>query len=492
MNITYEILAANLANEWPIQLWCEKEHLALSPPLFYRATRMKESNQLYIVTDDLPAEDAEGVFIFCKPVDLQHVNYSRIVFYEPVREMDVLNAIQELFQRCSKWEQALESAVVNRVSLQGLLDIGTAFLKCQLSVTDENLQLLAVSSYDETVLDFQFESLPPFGFMEVMERANVQLEGDFYVLHLSKLPYSKIDYDIYSIQIKDGDTVFGSFSMHSTKRELKMHDFQLFKVMYAYVRKHLFNPILNEEYVFARLTERLISGEDVQLGELTKLKTQAAGVLECVVMDVPKKMLMQYGGFIKLRIQSVFSQSILLMTEQQIVCVTYGDKPTWHEAASQKLLMDSIGTEHITVGISKPFQKWEHLSMHFEQANAALQYTTVNEPLQLFSSIWSAVIFEQVLQKWPVESVYRSSFQRLLAYNAQAAVDYVESLQIWLEEGLNDSRTAARLFISRNSFLSRRERMEIILSDNLSDPEVRFQLYMNVRLYQHQLKCRNN
>ena len=488
MRITFEMVAAYLSKTYNVHVISRYEHDTVTPPLFYRKGMDTEWNQLYIVSEDLPSVTAKGIFIFCQPTELGHISYSYVMCNEPNSVLDILNSLQQLYQHCEKWEDMLIQALNERVSLQELLDIGAEFMQCQLSVVDENLQQLALSTNSGNVNELSFIELYGEHLLDLMERINVQVEGDFYVLQLSKLPDTKMNHDIYSIQIKEGESVFGSFSMYSTNRVLLKHDFQLFKIMYEYIRKYLFSPVRNEKYMYTQLIERLLRQEEVTQSELLNLKSYAKGVLECLVINVPPKILSQYGGLIKSRIEFAFPNSIPFMTEKLLVCITYNAKPIFQNIEMQTLLMNTIGTPHITMGISKPFQVWDELSLYYEQAITALRYTTQHNQIQLFSHIWLSIILDKLIEQWPNEALYLESFQRLLQYNEGTAVDYIESLQIWLEEGLNDSRTAARLYISRNSFLSRRERLVKILDEDINDPEVRFQLYMNIRLYRQQEK----
>jgi len=62
---------------------------------------------------------------------------------------------------------------------------------------------------------------------------------------------------------------------------------------------------------------------------------------------------------------------------------------------------------------------------------------------------------------------------------------YIETLRIWLEEGLNDNQAVKRLFIRRNSFLYRRDRLLATLGEDINDPDVRFYLSLCIRLLQY-------
>ncbi len=84
------------------------------------------------------------------------------------------------------------------------------------------------------------------------------------------------------------------------------------------------------------------------------------------------------------------------------------------------------------------------------------------------------------------EMLYSEGFKRVLEYDKTASVSYLETLRILLEENLSISRTARRLFISRNTFLARYDRLKAVLQEDLTDPNVRFYLEYSLRLYEQQ------
>ena len=48
---------------------------------------------------------------------------------------------------------------------------------------------------------------------------------------------------------------------------------------------------------------------------------------------------------------------------------------------------------------------------------------------------------------------------------------------------MNANKAAATLFITRNSFLSRLERINTLLNEDMKDPKVRFRLELSLLLY---------
>lgn len=143
-----------------------------------------------------------------------------------------------------------------------------------------------------------------------------------------------------------------------------------------------------------------------------------------------------------------------------------------------------IGDITFVAGLSNSFTNLNQLHYHFIEARSAIQFSDKGtNTVAIFNEHLIPYILHHCTGELPSLNLYPQGLLNVIHYNETSSVDYIDTLKIWLEEGLNDTRSAARLFISRNSFLSRRDRILVLLEDNLDNPDRRFQLYFCVRLY---------
>ena len=75
-----------------------------------------------------------------------------------------------------------------------------------------------------------------------------------------------------------------------------------------------------------------------------------------------------------------------------------------------------------------------------------------------------------------------STLRPLIDHDAKAGADLVETLQVYLDEGQVQRRTAARLFVHVNTIVYRLHRIEELLGRRLADPRTIFDLTLALRI----------
>ena len=99
------------------------------------------------------------------------------------------------------------------------------------------------------------------------------------------------------------------------------------------------------------------------------------------------------------------------------------------------------------------------------------------------SDCWEQFVLTNCCGTLPCEMLYPPGLNALIDYDLHSRINYLKTLQIYIEEGRNDSRAAAKLYISRNSFLYRLDKIRSVLGDPLEDPDYLFRLQLGLRLY---------
>lgn len=203
-----------------------------------------------------------------------------------------------------------------------------------------------------------------------------------------------------------------------------------------------------------------------------------------VVIQLSTNELIKFGQILKHRLQWGISYSLSLIFQERIVLLINETKLSWDLSQLAALISTEIGEIPYLVGVSDAFQCLQQAPVFYREAVAVLEFAQPHQnKIISFSDYWEMYLFKKCTDELPADALYPAGLQRLIAYNQKAYVDYLETLQIWLEEGCNDSRTAERLFIARNSFLSRKEKLLQLLESDLSDPNERFRLQFCLRLY---------
>lgn len=81
------------------------------------------------------------------------------------------------------------------------------------------------------------------------------------------------------------------------------------------------------------------------------------------------------------------------------------------------------------------------------------------------------------------QSLYTDSLLSVIQYDKQKNTDYLHTLEVYLKNEMSISKTAADLYLHRNSLLKRLDKLKQLLNSDLEDPEEK--LYYRICLAMH-------
>lgn len=138
------------------------------------------------------------------------------------------------------------------------------------------------------------------------------------------------------------------------------------------------------------------------------------------------------------------------------------------------------------VGASEIFDDLQLAQHYFAQARYALvqgEVTQSEKNVTLFSDYSLEYILENAPGELKPNMLFNDGFRKLMVHDKTGRANYVETIRAYLNNNLNAYRTAAELNISRNSLLSRLERMQAMIDEDLSDIKVRFRYELSLLLF---------
>ena len=142
----------------------------------------------------------------------------------------------------------------------------------------------------------------------------------------------------------------------------------------------------------------------------------------------------------------------------------------------------------LNAGLSDPFYDLMTLPYYFTEAKAAIHLREhTGESFSTFAKCRDTYILQNCCGQLPPELLYTDGFNRLLEYNKNSSVDYIQTLKIWLEEWGNEARAASKLCICRNTFLYRLKQIKALFGDEAETMDGRFHLMLCLRLYERSL-----
>lgn len=139
-------------------------------------------------------------------------------------------------------------------------------------------------------------------------------------------------------------------------------------------------------------------------------------------------------------------------------------------------------------GFSEPFigvQGFSHLNLYYEQAYVALQYCLQenNRRIVPYHSIAIRDFCNRLAGKLPLQMIFHDAVRILYEYDAANGTELTRSLQQYLANEQNTTRTANHLFIHRNTLLYRLDTIKELTKLDLDDPDTRFRLFLSFYLY---------
>ncbi|GAK40844.1 helix-turn-helix domain-containing protein [Paenibacillus urinalis] len=492
MRITFEMLVYQLSKKWNIHYEAAEHSLeGLHPPLLYESSLAVQKNHIYVMSDNRNSSYAGCCLVYCGiPIaDLDLNKDSGIIVVDPeVPVAAVLNQIQSIFALYQDWENRMQQVVYHHQTLQELLDISSVVLDNLLCVTDENNHELAASYQGQRVESSSLGTYSKETNFHTLMHAVETVDNNHYKLDLKKIQETKESFQVYFSYINDGPINLGTLSVHPYEHIILIHDLQLLDILSFYVKALLLRPSQVSGSFFTNLLEALITGVTVSEADLFKLKNalhfRANDQFKCIVIQFTEDVTTKYGHYLKHRFQVENPSSIAQLYDDHLVGLINETRMGWDNHKFHQSISAWLGKIEFVAGASDSFTDLSQLNIYYQEALSILEYADVKDSeVRVFSDCWNRYVLSKCTGRLPASKLFPAGFVKVIQYNETSAVDYLETLRIWLEEGRNDSRTAARLYISRNTFLSRRDKLISLLESDLTSPDERFQLELCIRLY---------
>ena len=157
----------------------------------------------------------------------------------------------------------------------------------------------------------------------------------------------------------------------------------------------------------------------------------------------------------------------------------------------RSILGDTLKPMQLRAGVSNRFSNLALARLHYQQACIAMEFGTFRRPnyvYYLFSDYVLRYMMYSCMGEFPSTLLFTEGFRRLEEYNRQASADYLETLQIYLNNNMNVTKTAEDLMIHRSTLLERLKRIEKLLESDLKDPDERLCLSIILKIDQIQRK----
>jgi len=497
MTPTFEILAFQLSALTARIIPGSAKLRALSfPLLFDPAVPVRENQCIIIDTADMASVkdiSVSACFICCRgelPSRYDCGICSCIVLDPSVSVTAAFNQTQTVYEKFINWNSQLNELLRNNVTPQQVLDLSSPVLGNPLKLADDSQVPVAVSyrGHYADISNFPHPAVSRKEKITVLDETSVNFGDHSY------------DLEVRGIQNSDGTlkTLFVRFDLeHNNIADLEMLPFdhalgiadrQLLLLLAPYILVQLLRPFELEGKRNQELLIALIKGKSVPENDISRLekllRSCPSDEFCCIVLRFPAKIISKSGMYLRRRIQLVCGASFSGVFEDHMISVVNASKRGWNEEIFYKTIQECLGDVRFTAAGSDPFRTLSVLRDYYHEAKdiAYLPGKPVSHVLHM-SDCWEQFVLTNCCGTLPCEMLYPPGLNALIDYDLHSRINYLKTLQIYIEEGRNDSRAAAKLYISRNSFLYRLDKIRSVLGDPLEDPDYLFRLQLGLRLY---------
>lgn len=497
MKLNYEILQAELAERINCKVSGVNNDCGLIEfPMLFEQDMVTSSECCY-VSESIPLREGncenKTLFIICGALledSLKECKDSILYFSKPQSMSYVMNAIVRIFTKFSQWEKNLLESLHQSGSLDDILQLGLPIFENPIILIDSRFYVLAYAAPDLTP-----EFVRPnqkvdeiwiiHGKDDLVRERNVHEQP--YFRHLPN------DYPRLFINLSEGENLLGNLSIQASHRELGGGDGYLLTHLASIVRiamlrsanlgnerrslvENMLSDIINGGVVDAEEFFRVLSSFGYTPGEQS----------QCLAIRIPKTSEKEYIRNFLYHLGTMIP-AMYIPTDGEIAAMVLSATRAKRQGIDIiSILEDKLKSFGYKAGLSDRYDNLLFTQQYFAQAQYALESGEAKQEskyVSLFADYRLDYILENCSGNLRPTMLWKEGFKRLLDHDITGRADYIDTLRAYLDNNLNAQRAAAALYISRNSFLSRLERINALLNENLEDPKVRFWYELSLLLY---------
>jgi sugar diacid utilization regulator len=139
----------------------------------------------------------------------------------------------------------------------------------------------------------------------------------------------------------------------------------------------------------------------------------------------------------------------------------------------------------VKIGVSNSFNNFNNLYYYYRQTMSAIEQGRKKEPSRqryYFDDYILDIILRNSCRDMLPEALYPEGFLALERHDKLKGSNYVDTLQAFLECNMNIAETIKKIYVHRNTFLYRIEKIKELLGMDLDDPDTRLLLRIILKM----------
>ena len=408
----------------------------------------------------------------------------------------VFNAVQAIYNDCDSWDTQLRDEIEKDLDfdIDAVLVHATAFLERSLCIVNQNLQVVR-----STAIEFDEDGQPTVTVDDTVTNLSTELTVQVKeVCRLERMirepyfsalrsPESSYCNNLYPLDYFAGCVSISENGMPFRDGELPLidHFFALFqKAFLKYLRNYANNADSGLEALRNVLDHKPLSRHETELLALApdeqwccfRLRKHRVG------QSLP-------GDYLHATLNGRFPNTVYAVVFKQAVVGLVRVSKSTDLSIHPQLVELGREVERLGYygGVSNPFSELADIDQHLLQAEfAAARGKDEKRPLFFFHDYALSYLLDACCAEMPVEAVMGQGLKNLRAYDQAKGSEHVRTLELYLQNECNVTRTAHNLLIHRSSLLKRLDKIKAMLDDDLNDPNHRLYYRLCLALMEHQ------
>lgn len=183
-----------------------------------------------------------------------------------------------------------------------------------------------------------------------------------------------------------------------------------------------------------------------------------------------------------MQLSHYFCSDCYTIYEGQIVFIVNLTAIKLEQDALMRNMLPVLRDNLLTAGISTEFHDFKQLYYYFKQASIAIHYGQKKNPhfwYFRFETYNLDYLIEKCKEHMIPSALIPEGLKKLIAYDQENGSDYVNSLKIYLKNDRNIADTVRELYVHRNTFIYRLDRIQTISQLDLDDCSTRLFLMLS-------------
>ncbi|MFR6257281.1 MAG: PucR family transcriptional regulator [Anaerovoracaceae bacterium] len=434
------------------------------------------------------------VSIGTSPENYKKADCDYIELEKDVNISEVVNIIQETYDKYNKWEEKLRNVIDCEYNIEKLLYLTLPLLENPIYLHDKDFHFIAYAEVPGMPGGMDIYNVKKNGGRFSLESLNeLRDTPNFEKTFETRKPTFHTDTGecsyIYDNVLFSGE-YWGRLFVDERNRTFNKGDRAVIGKLRSEIERMLERYSAKVGKGLRALEQeihRMLNGKPIDFN-MAEIKLKEAGwdrkgPFYCFLLKV-EEIDLRLNTIVNIceNIEDKLSNSMVFSYENHIVgvvCVK-NKRNVLYE------IENCLHAFRLHIGISLRCDDFYEIPIYYKQAFIAIDYG-----IRECSSKWAhyfeehsfSYMLDCALKEFEPKSFFPEALVKLMEHDEEKATSYVETLRSYLENDSSPARAMKELFVQRSTFLYRLDRIQEIMEDDLKDPERKLQYLMAFNLH---------